>query len=231
MDIYSLSRTFWDFSFNNPDKVRPNHAALYFFAIEHSNRLGWKEKFGLPSMMVMEAIGIKSMNTYIKTFNDLVEFGFIIVHQKSKNQYSSNVIALSKNENALSKNEKALDKALIKHERKQIQSIDSIDIQYTSIPINNKRAFAADANCNQGEYRKFLYSLIAEKKSSRDVLFHQCKIDTSQRHEIWEDFISNSILNTPRIEDEKHAWNTFKKFIKDNQSKYQVKSKSNFEGF
>ena len=231
MDIYSLSRTFWDFSFNNPDKVRPNHAALYFFAIEHSNRLGWKEKFGLPSMMVMEAIGIKSMNTYIKTFNDLVEFGFIIVHQKSKNQYSSNVIALSKNENALSKNEKALDKALIKHERKQLQSIDSIDIQDTSIQINNKRAFVADANCNQGGYRKFLYSLIAEKKSSRDVLFHQCKIDTSQRNQIWEDFISNAILNTPRIEDEKHAWNTFKKFIKDNQSKYQVKSKSNFEGF
>jgi hypothetical protein len=95
MDIYSLSRNFWDYAFENPEKISPNHAAIYFFAIEHCNRLGWKQKYGLPSAMVMEATGIKSYNTYISAFNELVDFGFIKLIEKSKNQYSSNIIALS----------------------------------------------------------------------------------------------------------------------------------------
>lgn len=102
---------------------------MYFFAIEHCNRLGWKEKFGFPTSMVMDAISIKSYNTFIKTLNELVETGFITMVEKSKNQYSSNIIALSKNDKA---NNKALDKAMIKHSTKQVestvQSIDSIDI-------------------------------------------------------------------------------------------------------
>ena len=133
MDIYSLSRNFWDYAYENPEIIKPNHCALYFFAIEHCNRLGWKQKFGLPSAMAMEAIGIKSHNTYSKTLNDLVEFGLITMIQQSKNQWSSNIIAISKFDKAHSK---ALDKAMIKHGTKQResthQSIDSIDI-----PINN----------------------------------------------------------------------------------------------
>jgi hypothetical protein len=138
MDIYSFSRSFWDYAFENPDKIKPNHCALFFFAVEHCNRLGWKEKFGLPTTMVMEALGIKSYHTYIKAFNELVEFGFFVIHEKSRNQYSANVIALSKNDKA---NNKALDKALSKHASKHSQSThqsnDSIDIQYTSIQTDN----------------------------------------------------------------------------------------------
>lgn len=140
---YELSRNWFDFCFENPEKIKPNHTAVYFFAIEHCNRLGWKSKFGFPSAMVMEAIGIKSYNTYIKTLNDLVEYGFIKMIEKSKNQYSSNIIALSNFNKAL---DKALDKALIKHTTKQIvkqrESIDSIDKQETinkeQETINNK---------------------------------------------------------------------------------------------
>lgn len=142
MDIYSLSRAFWDFSFENPDKVRPNHISIYFFAIEHCNRLGWKQKFGLPTSMVMEAIGVKSYNTYAIAFKDLVDWGFFELVQKSKNQYSSNIIALSKNVKAI---DKALDKALIKHGSKQSesteQSIDSIYIQDTSVQSTNKQVY------------------------------------------------------------------------------------------
>jgi hypothetical protein len=138
MDIYTFTRSYWNFAFNNPDIIKPNHAALYFFALEHCNRLGWKEKFGLPTTMAMEALGMKSYNTYINTFNDLIEFGFFTILERSKNQYSSNIIALSKFNKAL---DKALDKALIKHATKQSEStgesIDSIDIQYTSKQINN----------------------------------------------------------------------------------------------
>lgn len=116
---YEISRAWWDFAFANPEKVKPIHAALLFFAIEHCNRLGWKEKFGLPSQMAMEAIGIGSYTTYIPAFNDLCEWGFFELVQKSKNQYSSNIIALSKFDEAP---DKALDKALIKHDSKQCES-------------------------------------------------------------------------------------------------------------
>lgn len=144
MNIYELSRQFWDYCYQNTGEVKPNHIALYFFIIEHCNRLGWKEKFGLPSHMAMEAISIKSHNTFISTLNDLIRFGFIVLHEKSRNQFTSNIIALSKKEKA---QYKALDEAMIKHSTKQsestiqstVQSIDSIDIpiyQSTNLPIN-----------------------------------------------------------------------------------------------
>lgn len=121
---------------------------MYFFAIEHCNRLGWKEKFGFPTTMVMDAISIKSYNTFIKTLNDLIDYGFIKMVEKSKNQYSSNIIALSK---ICKANDKALDKAIIKHSTKQsestVQSIDSIDIPIynnTNLPINNTTNISFD---------------------------------------------------------------------------------------
>lgn len=140
MNSYELYRNFFDWCFENPHKVTPSHVAIYCFSVEHCNRLGWKTNFGLPTTMVMEAVGIKSYNTYIKCFNDLVQFGFIKLVEKSKNQYSANIIALSKFNKAL---DKALDKAMIKHKGKQresiVQSIDSINKPInnnTNIPIN-----------------------------------------------------------------------------------------------
>ena len=138
MNSYDLSRKWFDWTFENPERINPNHTALYFFIIEHCNRLGWKEKFGLPTTMAKEAIGIRSYNTYINTLNDLVEFGFVNLIEKSKNQYSSNIIALSNFDKA---HDKALDKALIKHGTKQRESIDSINKQETKEQINIYREF------------------------------------------------------------------------------------------
>jgi hypothetical protein len=133
MNGYELSRNWFDWSFENPELVSPPHTAIYFFAIEHCNRLGWKDKFGFPSQLAMDAIGIKKHQTFIKHFTDLIDWGFIKLIQKSKNQYSANVISLI---SALPKNGKALDKALVTHEAKQSQSngqsMDSIDKQQTS---------------------------------------------------------------------------------------------------
>jgi len=132
LNSYQLSRTFFDWCFENPEKISPTHIAMYFFIIEHCNRLGWKEKFGLPTVMVKDAIGIRNFRTYSKTLNDLVEWGFIIMVEKSKNQYSSNIIAIVKNAKAHTKAPaKALDKAMQKHLQKQSKSIVSIDKQET----------------------------------------------------------------------------------------------------
>lgn len=140
---YQLSRAWFDFCFANPELINPNHTAIFAFAIEHCNRLGWKEKFGFPSQMTMDALGIKNHHTYIKYFSDLVDWGFFKLVQKSTNQYSANIISLQCGK---SKNGKALDKAFITHASKQPteqqhsnpQSNDSIDKpinQLTNKPI------------------------------------------------------------------------------------------------
>lgn len=123
MNSYELSRQWFDFSFENPELIKPIHAAVYFFAIEQCNRLGWKEKFGLPSHMVMEAIGVKNWRTYKKGLVDLVEWGFITMIEESKNQHSSNIVSIVKNTKALDKaHTKALDKATSMQGTKQSQS-------------------------------------------------------------------------------------------------------------
>jgi len=128
MNSYELSRNWFDYCFENPEMVRPTHTALYFFIIEHCNRLGWKAKFGLPMEMAKDAIGIKNYRTYTKTFEDLIKWGFIKLIQKSKNQYSSNIIAIVQNPKATTKaTTKALDKAMIKHSQKQVHGIVCID--------------------------------------------------------------------------------------------------------
>jgi len=138
---YELSRKWFDFCFENPEKISPNHSAIYFFAIEHCNRLGWKNKFGFPTQMTMDAIGIKKHQTYIRYFNDLVAWGFFNLIQKSTNQYSANIISIKC---AMPKIGKALDKAIIKHAAKQIASIgqsnSSVDKPLTKEePITNKQ--------------------------------------------------------------------------------------------
>ena len=83
MNGYELSKKWFDFCFLNPEKVKPIHTALYFFAVEHCNRLGWKEKFGLPTEMAKEAIGVKSWHTYIAAFNEIAEWGFFRIVERS----------------------------------------------------------------------------------------------------------------------------------------------------
>ena len=137
MNSYQLSRAWFDFSFENPHKINPYHTAILFFAIEHCNRLGWKKVFGFPTSMVLEAIGMKSYGSYKKHFDQLVEFGFIKVHEYSKNQYSSNIIELMLNNKA---EVKALDKAFIKHSTKQSESNEQSNEQ-SNDSINKPRHY------------------------------------------------------------------------------------------
>ena len=141
MDIFKLYRNFWDYCFENPETIKPTHIAIYSFTLEHCNRLGWKKKFGLPTTMVMEAIGVKSYNTYISALRDLVNWGFIEMIEKSKNQHSSNIVALSNFNKAL---DKALDKAMLKHGTRQHEStsesnssINKPIYKETNLPITN----------------------------------------------------------------------------------------------
>lgn len=137
---YALSRNWFDWCFENPDKIRPSHTALYFFIVEHCNRHGWKSKFGLPTEMAKDAIGIRNYRTYSNTLNDLIEWGFIKLIEKSKNQYSSCIVAIVKNTKA---HTKAYTKATQKHIQKQVQSTYKstvvIDKPINLKPINQEQ--------------------------------------------------------------------------------------------
>lgn len=138
MNGYEFSRLWFDFSFTNPGKVKPIHTAIYFFAIERCNRLGWKAEFSFPTDLAMEALGIKNYKTYVRALQELVDWGFIQWIERSSNQYTANVIALVKNTKAPSK---ALDNALSQHNPKQVRSIASINKQLNHKPINLKTIF------------------------------------------------------------------------------------------
>jgi len=222
---YKLSRAWFDFCFENPDKTKPTHTAVYFFAIEHCNRLGWKEKFGFPTTMVMEALGIKSYNTYIKILNQLVEWKFIKMIEKSKNQYSANIIALSFFNKAL---DKALDKALSKHATKQsestVQSIDSIIKQVTNKQYNKEQVTRLKKSCD----------LFLDEKSKRfsPPTLEEIKVYCSERNnsidsEKFRDFYEskNWMIGKNKMKDWKACVRTWEK--KDNTNNKKLKSHIN----
>jgi hypothetical protein len=117
MNGYNLIRDWYNYKFENPSKVKAIHSDFYCYLIDRWNRLGQKQEFGLPTSVTMESLNIGSYNTYKKTLQDLIDFGFIKLVTESKNQHQSKVIALSKNDKASTKaldeaNTKAIDKAL-----------------------------------------------------------------------------------------------------------------------
>jgi len=132
MTQFELMRNWFDNSFQHPDKIKTRHTALYMYIIDHANRLGWKEKFGLPTVYTMEAIGILNYRTYDKTLQDLIEWGFVNLVHKSRNQHSANVIALVKNTKAESK---ALQNAILNH---GISTGEIVKPQ-TNKTLNNKK--------------------------------------------------------------------------------------------
>lgn len=132
MTGYEYSRNWFNWTFENTEKINPNHTALYFYILERANYMGWKENFGLPMELAKEAIGIKNYRTYTKTFEDLISFGFIKLIEKSKNQYTSNVIALVKNTKA---HTKAHTKAQQDHSQSIVGIIKPITIKPITINI------------------------------------------------------------------------------------------------
>lgn len=177
MDVFKLSRNFFDWSFENPELITPTHSAIYFFAIEHCNRLWWKEKFWFPTSMAMEAIWIRKWETYSKAFKNLVEWWFIKEIEKSKNQYSSCIISIW---NATPKNGKALDKALVKHSKKhsvkQGESMGVIDIQETNKQetrnkvILGEKIQALDKTSIRYDFYSFLLEIEIEQEIKKETI-------------------------------------------------------------
>lgn len=194
LSSYELSRNWFDWCFENPEKISPNDTALYFFIIEHCNRLGWKDKFGLPMEMAKDAIGISNYRTYSRSFNNLVDWGFIKLYEKSKNQYSANVIGLVKNTKASTK---ALSKAMQKHSQKQVHGIVCIDKpinQLTNEPINIRDQYFSDF-INGSE----IVEISRRKNISIHILLNQ--------FEQFKEYANTEYLNYGKFVDHFRNWN------------------------
>ena len=202
---YELSRKWFDFSFDNPEKISPNHSAIFFFAVEHNNRLGWRRKFGFPSQMAMDAIGIKKHSTYIRYFRDLIEWGFFELIQASKNQYSSNIISLN---NALPKKGSALGKAIVKHAAKQTRSMRqskrSIDKPLNHKPLNHITMEDSELDEEINNLKIHFGEYVRLSKFEEIEFRKKCK-DAEEFQELIDDL--NNTLRTPKNDDEFDRWN------------------------
>jgi predicted amino acid-binding ACT domain protein len=196
MNSYDLSRGFINFAFDNPEKISPNHYAIYFFAIEHCNRLGWKSKFGLPTMMVCDAVGIKKPQTFIKYFNDLEDWGFIDVVERSKNQYSANIISLI---SATTKKGEAMDKAMVKHAAKQGaskgQSNSPIDKQVNKEQLTIKQENISEFDSIFNEYLS-MRKKIKKPATNKAIELVKSKLNSfSTNEDLQIKVLEQSILN------------------------------------
>lgn len=126
MNGYDLTRNWYNFKFENPDLCKHIHSDLYFYIVDLWNRFGQKDKFGLPTSMTMESLGIKSRNTYYSAIKDLQDWKFIKEISPSKNQNTSRVISIC----ACVKKLQALDQATIQANDQAIsQTLVHIDKQ------------------------------------------------------------------------------------------------------
>ena len=89
---YKLTKKWFEFIAEQDDN-KPIDTALFWFIVELSNKLNWKKEFSLPTYDTMEVLGISDYRTYKKALDKLINYGFINMIQKSKNQYTANKIA------------------------------------------------------------------------------------------------------------------------------------------
>ena len=139
VNVFKISREWFDWCFDRPEFIKPAHGVLYFFALDQNNRFGWKEKFGFPALHAMEATGIKSKNTYYKAFNDLVDWKFIELIEKSTNQNSANIISIPAVSKFRSAAKKPVNSALDSANIQQEYARGNIDKQSKNKPSNLKQ--------------------------------------------------------------------------------------------
>jgi hypothetical protein len=114
--MFEYFKAYWDWADQNAEKANATTAAIYFYFLHLANSLRWKESFGITAGQTMAAVGIGSVKTYRKHFDELIESGLIEIRKRSINQYSCHVIALPKITEAVTQ---AMTQAGVEHLPKQ----------------------------------------------------------------------------------------------------------------
>jgi len=94
---YNLTKQWFNFCQSTDQNVKPIHTAIYMYTIYLCNSLRWKPVFQLPTSETMKVLGISNYTTYRVALEEIIRFGFIIMIEKSSNQYTANRICLVQN--------------------------------------------------------------------------------------------------------------------------------------
>ena len=198
---YTFMKQWFDFAYQNPDKVAPIHAALYFWLIQLNNTLNWKEKFGVPTFHAMEVLGIKNYRTYKRAFDDLQNWNFIQLHERSTNQHTANVVALVK-----------FTQADTKASPKQVQSTATIDKPIETTETKKTLETSKGDSLPFKIFNLFLeahgnYTVIDEKQLEEELRAAQTLLTAFQKEtpglteedtlEYFRQFFINTCINTP----------------------------------
>jgi hypothetical protein len=116
---YSLSNSWFEWCRDNRETNSIGLSSLVYWINEKANQLNYPKSFGLPTNEAMHVLAIGSYATYKKLLNTLYEIGYIDILEYSKNQYTSNVIAISNFNKASTKQVQSTGEAYIKALKKQ----------------------------------------------------------------------------------------------------------------
>ena len=100
INIFEQLQSYYSFVFENQDKVRQSHTALYAFLLNQNNRNNWSEWFKCPFDLAMAGACIGSKSTYYKCLNDLQDWK-LIKWRKGENSFKAPqicILVLSKSE-------------------------------------------------------------------------------------------------------------------------------------
>ncbi|MBE7691167.1 hypothetical protein [Tenacibaculum piscium] len=149
----------------------------------------------------MEVLSIRSHKTYSKTLNELVEFGFLNMIEKSKNQWTANVISLS---NFKKSESKSLDNAITeapeeldKPEEKTvpvIQMTPSTTFFESTKDFRKKVGSFFSQNTEVLEMRMFSYFRSLDNKGEFDAF----KLQT-------EAYMKYKVKSSEKV----HGWNSY----------------------
>jgi uncharacterized phage protein (TIGR02220 family) len=93
MNGFEQIKSFYQWVFNNPDKIRPTHISLYLFLWNQANRANWAYWFKCPYDLAMQGACIGNNKTYYKCLDELKEWK-LIEYQKGINNFRAPLIHL-----------------------------------------------------------------------------------------------------------------------------------------
>ncbi|MCG8213582.1 hypothetical protein J2Q11_12360 [Tenacibaculum finnmarkense genomovar finnmarkense] len=197
MNGYELTKSWFNFSFETKE-AKPIHTAIYLYAVEHCNKLGWKKEFGLPTDLVMEVLSIRSYKTYSKALKEIVEFGFLKMVEKSKNQWTANIIALS---NFKKSENESLGNAIIEApEKPEEKTVPVIQLQPSADFFGSTKDFRIKVgaffsqNTEVLEMRMFSFFRTLDNKGEFEIFKEQT-----------EAYMKYKNKNSEKI----HGWNSY----------------------
>lgn len=128
-----LSRDYFSFAASQKE-LKPAAAALYFYLLTVCESQKWPEAFSVTARECMSAMGVSSYNTFRKTLDVLLKFGFVSVDQEPCNQHQSYSVTLCRVDWEQCQREPEPEKA----EDQEVQKVQQQESRVPKIPVPAK---------------------------------------------------------------------------------------------